>query len=98
MDDKFSLSDVWRDLGASNFELGNTDAALQQLEKYTTRREYDAEGQYWMGQTYKRLNRTAEARAAFEKAVEAAQTAPAHLRQQTARWGKLIRANGIKAE
>ncbi|MEP7352468.1 MAG: tetratricopeptide repeat protein, partial [Acidobacteriota bacterium] len=86
LDDKHCSSEVWRDLGATNFELGNTDLALAQLEKYVDRREYDPEGLYWLGQTYKRLNRDADARAMFQRSVEAAQTAPAHRRQQSARW------------
>lgn len=91
LDDKHESSEVWRDLGATNFELGNVEAALAQLEKYVERREYDAEGQYWLGQVYKRLNRAGEAREAFERAIEAASTAPAHRRRYTARWLKQAR-------
>ena len=91
IDDKYESSEVWRDLGATNFQLGNIDLALAQLEKYIQRREYDAEGQYWLGQVYKRLNRSDEAREAFERAVEAARTAPPHRRRYTARWLKQAR-------
>ena len=91
LDDKHESSEVWRDLGATNFELGNIDVALAQLEKYVQRREYDAEGQYWLGQVYKRLNRAGEAREAFERAIEAARTAPPHRRRYTARWLKQAR-------
>jgi Tfp pilus assembly protein PilF len=92
LDDKHCSSEVWRDLGASNFELGNTDLALAQLEKYVNRREYDAEGLYWLGQTYKRLGRGFDAREVFERAVEAARTAAPHRRQQAARWGRLAQS------
>jgi tetratricopeptide (TPR) repeat protein len=88
LNEKHCSSEVWRDLGATNFELGNTDFALAQLEMYIDRREYDAEGLYWLGQTYKRLGRTADARAMFERAVEAARTAPPHRRHQAAQWGR----------
>jgi len=91
LDDKHESSEIWRDLGATNLELGHTELALAQLEKYAQRREYDAEGQYWLGLVYKRLNRSAEAREAFERAIEAGSTAPPHRRRYTARWLKLAR-------
>jgi tetratricopeptide (TPR) repeat protein len=92
LDDKHESSEVWRDLGATNYELGHTELALAQLEKYVQRREYDPEGQYWLGQVYKRLGRASEAREALDRAIEAAQAAPPHRRRYTARWLKLSRA------
>jgi Tfp pilus assembly protein PilF len=89
LDGKHSSYDVWRDLGATNLELGKTELALAQLEKYTEHREYDAEGLYWLGQTYKRLGRAQEARSVFERAIEAARTTAPHRRQQAARWGRM---------
>jgi hypothetical protein len=86
LDPKHCSSEVWRDLGATNLELGNTELARTQLETYVERREYDPQGLYWLGRTYKALNRSADARAAFERAIEAAKTAPRHLRRQTAKW------------
>ena len=80
--------ETWR---ATNFQLGNIELALVQLEKYVQRREYDAEGQYWLGQIYKRLNRSDEAREAFERAIEAARTAPPHRRRYAAPWLKQAR-------
>ncbi len=92
IDPKHASSEVLRDLGATHLELGHVEAARDQLEKYVERREYDAEGQYHLGQVYKRLHRTQEAHAAFENAVEAARTAPPHIRRHAARWLKLARA------
>jgi tetratricopeptide (TPR) repeat protein len=91
-DPKHSSSEVVRELGAANFQLGHTELALSQLQDYVDRREYDAEGQYWLGMVLKRVERREEARAAFQKSVEAASTAPPHLRRQTSRWLKLSRA------
>jgi Tfp pilus assembly protein PilF len=86
LDQKHSSGEVWRDLGATNVELGNPDIARQQLEPYVEWREYDPQGLYWLGRCYKDLNRPADARSAFERAVEAAQTSPPHLKRQNARW------------
>ena len=86
---KLSSGEVLRDLGATNFELGNTQLALTQLEPYIDRREYDPQGLYWLGRVYKALNRSADARGMFDRAVEAAQTAPPHLRRQAAKWRSL---------
>ena len=86
LDPKHSSSEVLRDLGATNFQLGNTELALAQLEPYVERREYDPQGLYWLGRVYKSLNRPSDARSTFERAIEAAKTAPRHLRRQTAKW------------
>ncbi|MEO8100841.1 MAG: tetratricopeptide repeat protein [Acidobacteriota bacterium] len=92
LDPKYSSSEVLRDLGATNLELGNPELALTQLEPYVNRREYDPQGLYWLGRTYKALNRPADARTTFERAIEAAKTAPPHLRRQTAKWNGLSRS------
>jgi len=86
---KLSSGEVLRDLGATNLELGNIQTALEQLEPYVDRREYDPQGLYWLGRVYKTLNRVADARGMFQRAVEAAQTAPPHLRRQAAKWRSL---------
>ena len=40
------------------------------------------------GQVAKKLGRTAEAKDAFERAVEAARTSPPHRRRYTSAWGR----------
>jgi len=88
LDNKHASSEVWRGLGAADLQLGRTEQALAELETYVTRREFDPEGLYWTGSALKKLGRTAEARDAFQRAVEAARTAPAHRRRYTATWGR----------
>jgi len=92
LDDKHSSSEAWRGLGAADLLLGNTEQALAELQKYTDRREFDPEGQYWLGETFKKLGRIPEAQAAFERAVEGARTAPPHRRRYTAAWGRQAKA------
>ncbi len=92
LDPKHNSNEVWRELGATNFALGYVDLARQQLEAYVDRREYDPQGLYWLGRCYKSLNRAADARSAFTRAIEAAQTAPPHLRRQGAKWASQSRS------
>jgi tetratricopeptide (TPR) repeat protein len=92
IDDKHSSSESWRGLGAADLNLGRTEQALAELEKYTDRREFDPEGLYWVGAAYKKLGRVPEAREAFQRAVDAARTSPAHRRRYTASWGRQAKA------
>ena len=92
LDDKHSSSEVWRDFGAAELQLGHTEQALAALEKYIARREFDPEGLYWLGMTYRKLDRAKEAQDAFQRAIEAARTAPPHRRRYTAAWGRLAKS------
>ncbi|MCU1339674.1 MAG: Tetratricopeptide 2 repeat protein [Bryobacterales bacterium] len=92
LDDKHSSSEVWRGLGAADLQLGKTEQALAELERYTVRREFDPEGLYWLGAAYKNLGRVPESRDAFQRAVEAARTSPPHRRRFTASWGRQAKA------
>jgi Tetratricopeptide repeat len=92
LDDKHSSSEAWRGLGAADVQLGHSEQALAELEKYTQRREFDPEGLYWLGTTFKKLERIPEARDAFLRAVEAARTSPPHRRRYTAAWGRQAKA------
>lgn len=92
LNDKHSSSEAWRGIGAADLQLGNTEQALADLEKYTERREFDPEGLYWLGAAFKKAGRIPEARDAFQRAVEAARTSPAHRRRYTAGWGRQAKA------
>ncbi len=90
--DKHSSSDVWRELGAVDLELGDTEQALAELEKFVDRRGYDPEGLYLLGVALKKSGRNQEARGAFERCVEAVETLPSHRRRQLSRWKGLAQA------
>ena len=93
LDDKHSSSEAWRGLGAADLQLGNTEQALAELQKYTDRREFDPEGLYWLGEPLSRSSgESPEARDAFQRAVEAARTAPPHRRRYTSAWGRQAKA------
>ena len=87
LDDKFALSDVWRDLGAAYFGAGRIEDAETVLAKYIGRRPYDPEGLCRYGKTLARLERKTEARELFERCVEAVRTMPANRRAQVRKWG-----------
>ena len=92
IDDRLAQSEVWRELGAADFEAGKIEEARAALEKFTDRREYDPEGLYWYGKTLKTLGREAEARQMFERAIEAARTMPPHRRAQVRVWASRARS------
>ncbi len=83
----------WRDLGAVLLDLGLAKEAVPPLERYTTHRSYDPEGLFYYGVALKKTARTAEAREAFQQAVEAVQTAPSYRHGQLRKW-----ASDAKAE
>jgi tetratricopeptide (TPR) repeat protein len=87
-DEKHSHSEIWREIGATYADAGMYDDALGALETYVDRRPYDAQGQYYYGETLSNLGRPAEASEAFERAIEAARTAPYYRRREARRWGK----------
>jgi tetratricopeptide (TPR) repeat protein len=92
LDQKHSSYEALRGLGAADLQLGNTEQALAELQKYTDRREFDPEGLYWLGAAFQKLGRMPEAKDAFQRAVEAARTAPPHRRRFTSAWGRQAKA------
>ena len=86
IDPALSNHEIWRELGGATLAAGRTDLALPQLEHYVAYREYDPEGLVLLGQALREANRDSEARAAFEKAIEAVKTAPSFRRHVLKRW------------
>jgi tetratricopeptide (TPR) repeat protein len=87
--EKHSFSEVHRELGANYLAVGKVQEAARHLEVYTDRREYDPEGLYLFGQAMERLNRAAEARELYRRAVEAARTAPRYRQAIVGKWSRL---------
>jgi tetratricopeptide (TPR) repeat protein len=95
-DDKHSLSEIHRELGATYLALGRPEDARRELEIYTDRREYDPEGLYHYGPTLEALGDPAQAREMYTRAVEAARTAPRYRRRFTAKWSRLAQKQSRK--
>jgi tetratricopeptide (TPR) repeat protein len=87
--DKHSLGEIWREIGATYLEAGMNKEALEALETFTARRPFDPEGLYYVGKAYKALGDSEKAREAFRQAVESAQTSPDYRRHEIRHWGKL---------
>ena len=88
-DPRHSSSEILRELGAVQLELGNFAEAKQWLESYVDRWEYDPEGLYWYGQALEGMGNREDARRMYARAVEAARTAPRYRRRVTAKWARL---------
>jgi len=88
-DERHSQSEILRELGAMYITVRQYEDARQMLADYVERRAYDPEGLYYYGQALEGLNRLAEARDLYNRAVEADRTAPRYRRRITARWSRL---------
>ena len=95
-DEKHSLSEIHRELAATYLALGRPEDASRELEVYTGRRPYDPEGLYHYGQAFEALGNPAGAREMYDRAVEAARTAPRYRRRFTARWSRLAQKQARK--
>ena len=91
LDDKLAQNEVWRELGASYLAASQPETALPALIKFTDRRPYDPEGLFWCGLALKQLRRQDEARAMFNRCIEAVSTMPSHRRAQVRNWGSRAR-------
>jgi len=89
LDEKHSMSEVHRELGSVYLSLGRTEEARRELALYTERREYDPEGLFHYGRVLEQTGNPAAAKEFYERAVEAAKTAPRYRRRFTARWSRL---------
>jgi len=88
-DAQHSQSEVLRELGAVYLAARQWEDARQFLTEYIERRPYDPEGLYYLGQALDGLDREAEAREMYQRASEAARTAPRYRRRFTAKWSRL---------
>lgn len=93
---KHSLNEIHRELGAAYVLMGRFPEAESELSLYTERREYDPQGLYYYGRALEGVGRPAEAHAVYERAVEAARTAPRYRRHLVARWSRLAQKQARK--
>lgn len=91
IDPKLASHQVWRELGAVALATGQPTDALAHLQYYVNVREYDPEGLVLYGRALRSLSRPDEARAAFQKAIEAVRTAPQFRRGELVTWEKQAR-------
>jgi len=91
LDERHSQSEILRELGGLYVTAKQFEVARGELATYLERRPYDSEGLVYYGQALAGLGRTEEAREAWRRAVEAANTAPAYLRRNAAKWARMAK-------
>jgi tetratricopeptide (TPR) repeat protein len=91
-DAKHSSSEILRELGALYIAADRYPDALKQLDVYIERRPYDPEGLYYHGVAFERTGDVAGAREMYDRAIEAARTAPRYRRRYTAKWSRLAQS------
>ncbi len=87
--EKYSLSEIWREIGATYLEAGMNDEAFNALEKFTTKRPFDPEGLYYFGKVLQNQGKNSEAKEMFERAIESIKTAPYYRKGELRQWSRL---------
>lgn len=87
--DKFRLSEIWREIGATYLDAGMLNEAYEPLEKFVGRRPVDPEGLYYFGKLLKAKGESERAREMFEAAIDSARTSPYFRSRQLGQWAKL---------
>jgi tetratricopeptide (TPR) repeat protein len=87
--EKYSLSEIWREIGATYLEADMLDEAQNALEKFEVKRPFDAEGLYYLGKLLKQKGETVEADEMFRRSIEAVKTAAYYRRGELRKWSKL---------
>jgi len=89
LEDKYSLNEIWREIGATYLDANMFKEAADALEKYVDRRPVDPEGLYYLGRALKALGNGDRARDMFEQAVESVNSSPDYRRRDVQKWRKL---------
>lgn len=87
--DKFSLSEVWREIGATYLDAKMLSEAKNALETFIDRRPVDPEGLYYLGRVFKETGDTTKAAELFQEAIESAQNSPDFRKNELRQWAKL---------
>ena len=88
-DEKYSLNEIWREIGATYLAANMYNEATDALEKYVERRPVDPEGLYYLGRALKGQGKSDRAREMFEQAVESVNSSPHYRRRAIQKWAKL---------
>jgi hypothetical protein len=88
-DDKYSLNEIWREIGATYLDAGMLKEAADALEKYVDRRPVDPEGLYYFGRVLKAQGNADRAREMFDQAIDSVNSSPHYRRREIQKWRKL---------
>jgi tetratricopeptide (TPR) repeat protein len=100
IDDTHSQGEILREIGAMYLDARQYEDARRELAAYIERRPYDPEGLCYWGQALEGAGDRAGALAAYQRAIEAARTAPRYRRREVAKWSRLAhkQARKIRAQ
>lgn len=87
--DKYSLNEIWREIGATYLDAKMFNEARQHLEIFVERRPYDPEGLYYYGKVLQELGETEKAKEQFEQAIDSAKNSPDFRKHELRQWSKL---------
>ena len=88
-DDKFRLSEIWREIGGTYLAANMLGEAYDALDRFTSRRPVDPEGLYYFGKVLKARGEHDRAREMFAAAIESARTSPYFRTRQLGQWARL---------
>ena len=88
-DDKYSLNEIWREIGATYLAANMFKESVEALDKYNERRPVDPEGLYYLGRALKGTGENDRAREMFEQAVDSVNSSPHYRRREIQKWRKL---------
>jgi tetratricopeptide (TPR) repeat protein len=88
-DDKHSLSEIWREIGATYLAAGMNDEGKDALDKFVHRRAGDPEGLYYLGKALKACGEIDRAHEMFTACVDYAKTSPDFRLGAVRKWSKL---------
>jgi TolA-binding protein len=95
-DEKHSLSEILRELGAVYLANRQYEDARNELSVYVERHPYDTEGLYYYGQALEGMGDISAARGIYARAVESARTAPRYRQRYIAKWSRLAQKESGK--
>ncbi len=88
-EDKYSLNEIWREIGATYMAAKMPNEAIEALEKYVSRRPVDPEGLYYLGKVLAETGQIERSKELFEQSIESVKIAPSYRRHELRKWGKL---------
>jgi tetratricopeptide (TPR) repeat protein len=88
-DEKYSLNEIWREIGVTYLSANMLKEAVDALEKYVERRPVEPEGLYYLGKALKGQGNNARATEMFEQAIDSVNSSPDYRRRDIQKWRKL---------
>lgn len=85
-DEKHSLHEIWREVGATYIAAEQFEDARDALERFIEHRPSDPEALYLMGRAHAGLGHRREAASSMQACIEAVKTAPAYKYRADKRW------------